>query len=76
MCSGEIFAWGVVGLVFGPPMAIWPYKLSRWGEIIDSIGRKPSGRVEPADWKVAFNKFIGVGLSIVGVLFLIFCVLL
>ena len=76
MCSEEVIVWGIVGLLFGPPMAIWPYKLTRWNEILDSIGRKSSGRVEPAGWNVALTKFAGIGLSLFGGGFLLFCVLL
>ncbi|WP_244605192.1 hypothetical protein [Halorussus halobius] len=74
MCSGEVVAWGVLGLVFGPPMAKWPYKLARWQEMWDAIGRKPSGRVEPAGWNVALTRAIGIALSVVGVGFLVSCV--
>nr|WP_317175813.1 hypothetical protein [Halovivax sp. KZCA124] len=76
VCSSEFIAWGIVGLIFGPPAAIWPYKISRWEEIWDAIGRKPSGRVEPADWKVDLTRVMGVGFSLVGVSFLVFCVVL
>ena len=76
MCSSELIAWGVVGLLFGPPMALRPYALARWGELLDAIGRKPSGRVEPADWNVALTRVAGVGLSLVGLSFLIGCVVL
>ena len=76
MCPGNVVAWGVVALLFGPPMAKWPYGVARLSEMLDAIGRKPSGPVEPADWNVALARIIGVGLSLFGVGFLAFCVLL
>ena len=76
MCSSEVVAWGIVGLIFGPPATIWPYKLARWGEILDAIGRKSSGRVEPAGWNVALTRILGIGFSLFGLLFLSFCVVL
>lgn len=76
MCSGEVVVRGVVGLLFGPPAAVWPYKVALWSEIIDAIGRTPSGGVEPANWNVALTRILAVGLSVIGLGFLIFCVLL
>ena len=54
-------------LVFGVPGAIWPYKLSRFEEQMDSIGSKRSwSEVEPADWKVALTRIMGVGMALFG----------
>ena len=54
-------------LVFGLPGGIWPYKLARFEERLDSIGSKRSwSEVEPADWKVALTRIIGVGMALVG----------
>ena len=66
MSKAQLFAIAVVGLLFGPLMAVWPYKMARWSEILDAIGRKPAGRVEPADWKVLLTRIFGVGLAIAG----------
>lgn len=66
MSEGQLFAIAVVGLLFGPLMAIWPDKMSRWDEIIDAVGRKPAGKVEPADWKVLLTRVFGIGLAIAG----------
>jgi len=74
MCSSEVVVWGFMGLLFGPPATIWPYKIARWGEILDAIGRKPNGRVEPAGWNVALTRISGVVFSLIGLYFLIFCV--
>lgn len=66
MSEGQLFAIAVVGLLFGPPMAVWPYKMSRLEEIIDAIGRKQAGRVEPAEWKVLLTRVFGIGLTVAG----------
>lgn len=66
MSDAQLVAVAVVGLLFGPLLATWPYKLARWEEILDAIGRKPAGRVEPADWKVLLNRVFGIGLAIAG----------
>jgi len=73
MCSGEAFVWGLLGIVLGPPMVKWPYKLARWQEMWDAIGRKPSGRVEPADWNVALTRIAGIVLTVVGIWSLVWC---
>lgn len=64
--SAKLVTIAVIGLLFGPPLAVWPYKAARWSEIIDAIGRKPAGRVEPADWQVLFTRVFGIGLATVG----------
>lgn len=66
MSEAQLFAIAVVGLLFGPPLAMWPYKMSRWSEILDAIGRKPAGRVEPAEWKVLLTRVFGIGLAVAG----------
>ncbi|WP_135820153.1 hypothetical protein [Halostella litorea] len=54
-------------LVFGIPGAIWPYKLARFEEQLDSIGSKRSwDKVEPADWKVSLTRIVGVGMALFG----------
>ncbi|MFC7044414.1 hypothetical protein ACFQH6_02430 [Halobacteriaceae archaeon GCM10025711] len=60
---------GLVLVLFGLPGAIWPYRIARFEERMDSIGSKRSwSEVEPADWKVAFTRFVGAGMVLVGVL--------
>lgn len=68
MSRAQLFAIAVVGLLLGPVLAIWPYKMAQLEEILDAIGRKPAGRVEPADWKVLLTRVFGVSLVITGVL--------
>jgi hypothetical protein len=75
MCSGDAFVLGLVGLVFGPPAALWPYQLARWEELVDAIGRKPAGPVEPADWKVSLTRISGYAMALLGVVFTGFCLL-
>jgi hypothetical protein len=67
MSQAQLFAIAVVGILFGPLLAIWPYRLARWSEILDAIGRKPAGRVEPADWQVLLTRVFGIGLTLAGV---------
>jgi hypothetical protein len=56
-------------LVVGVPHAVWPYKLARFKEQMDSIGSKRSwDEVEPADWKVTLTRVLGVGMAGVGLL--------
>ena len=58
----------VVLLVFGLPMVIWPYKISRFEERMDSIGSKRSwSEVEPADWKVFANRVLGILFVLIGI---------
>lgn len=54
-------------LVFGILNAIWPYKLARFEEQLDSIGSKRSwSEVEPAEWKVVLTRLVGVAMAVVG----------
>ncbi|WP_435361163.1 hypothetical protein [Haloarchaeobius sp. DFWS5] len=76
MCSSEIAVFAFTGLFWGPPMARWPYKLAKWDEFFDAIGRKSSGSVEPADWKVSLTRWAGIFGTVAGVGFLVFCLLL
>jgi hypothetical protein len=69
---GEFIA--IVGscILFGPIMAIWPYEFAKWTETIDSIGRKPAGRVEPAKWNVRLTHVVGIFLIFAGSVMLYF----
>ena len=63
---------GFVLVLFGLPMAIWPYKLTRFEEQMDAIGSTRSwSEVEPADWKVLLNRALGVVFVVVGLLALL-----
>lgn len=54
-------------LLFGIPGTIWPYKVARFEEQMDSIGSKRSAsEVEPAGWKVILTRIIGIGMIIIG----------
>lgn len=66
MSNPELEFFAFTGLVIGPIMAIWPYHLARINEILDAIGRKPAGEVEPADWYVALYRVIGIVLTLLG----------
>ena len=56
-------------VAFGLPGAIWPHKVARFEEQMDSIGSKRSwSEVEPAGWKVVLTRAIGVGMVLAGLL--------
>ncbi|MCT9095410.1 hypothetical protein [Haloarchaeobius sp. HME9146] len=76
MCSGSYYSMALLGIFFAPPMVLWPVKLARWDEMLDAIGRRSSGPVEPATWKVALTRYAGVVWTLVGVGSLVACELL
>ena len=56
-------------LAIGIPNAVWPYKFAKFEEQMDSIGSKRSwSEVEPADWKVALTRIVGVGIALFGLI--------
>ncbi|MFC6731413.1 MULTISPECIES: hypothetical protein [unclassified Haladaptatus] len=58
---------GLVLIAFGLPAAIWPYRISRLQERLDAVGSTtPWDEVEPADWRVALTRIVGVSLCLVG----------
>ena len=64
-----MFAAVLIG--FGLLNAARPYKMARFEEQMDSIGSKRSmAAVEPAEWKVALTRIVGVGMVLVGVVVL------
>lgn len=55
-------------LAFGLPGAVWPYKVARFEEQLDSIGSKRAWHeVEPADWKVTVTRIIGLAMVTFGI---------
>jgi len=65
--TDRLWALAIICLVFGPPLALRPYDVARFGEAMDAIGRKPSGPVEPTEAKVRLTKGVGVALTLAGV---------
>jgi hypothetical protein len=64
----ELLAYAVFGVVLGPLMALYPYRVARFEERLDAIGSKRSwSEVEPADWKVMLTKVVGAGMALFGV---------
>jgi len=60
---------GFLVLAWGVAMAVWPYRVARFEEQIDSIGSKRRwSEVEPAGWKVLLTRVIGVGVALFGLL--------
>ncbi|MFC7073771.1 hypothetical protein ACFQJ7_07810 [Halovenus rubra] len=54
-------------LVFGLPAAVWPYKIARFNERLDGIGSRRSwSEIEPADWRIALTRVIGIGMTGIG----------
>jgi hypothetical protein len=63
---------GVFLLFMGLLGAIWPYKMAKFGEQLDSIGSKRSWySVEPADWNVTLTRGLGILFSIFGIIILV-----
>ena len=59
---------GALVVAFGLVNAVWPYKIARFEEQLDSIGSKRSwDEVEPAEWKVRLTRGIGVVIALFGV---------
>jgi hypothetical protein len=51
---------GLLLVAFGLLGAVWPYKVTRFGEQMDAIGSKRSlSDVEPADWNVMLTRIVG-----------------
>lgn len=64
-----IHPMGALLIVLGVLGALWPYRLTKLNEQLDSIGSKRSwNSVEPADWNVALTRFLGVAFVIFGIL--------
>ncbi len=62
---------GIIIVLFGLIGTIWPYKLARFNEQMDSIGsRRRFSDVEPAGWNVALTRVVGVVMVIIGVILL------
>ena len=74
MCAEGAAVFIPFSLIFGLPMAIKPYTVARWGEIVDAIGREPAGRVEPADWNVTATRLFGVAILVFGGLYVVSCI--
>lgn len=59
--------FAVLLIAVGLPLARWPYQIAMISEVLDAIGRKPAGPVEPADWNVTLTRVGGIGMVAVGV---------
>lgn len=59
--------WSVLLLAIGVPFVLWPYQVARAYEIVDAIGRRSAGPVEPADWYVTLTRVGGIVFVVVGV---------
>ncbi|PSP22385.1 hypothetical protein BRC61_04855 [Halobacteriales archaeon QH_10_65_19] len=58
---------GFLLLAWGVSMAVWPDRLAQLEEQIDAIGSRRSwSEVEPAGWKVALTRIVGVAVSVFG----------
>lgn len=61
--------WAILLVVLGVPPAVWPYRMARFEEQMDSIGSKRRwDEVEPTEWKVTLNRVLGIGMAGVGLL--------
>lgn len=64
--------FGIVFVVLGLVIVVWPGEVARLDEVFDAIGSKtPASEVEPADWKVVVTRFMGGFVTLFGVLVLV-----
>jgi hypothetical protein len=69
----EVQAIGFFLLVYGLPGAVWPHRVAKLGEQLQSIGRKgPFSEVEPTDWNVGLTRVLGILATITGTLWVLF----
>ncbi|WP_277554599.1 hypothetical protein [Halobaculum limi] len=66
MCPPNYLFLAVVCFPLGLLATARPYTLTKAFEIVDAIGRNPSGPVEPADWNVALTRLVGAAFALVG----------
>lgn len=66
MCPPQYVFLSVVGLPIGVVAALRPSTVARIAEIVDAIGRAPSGRVEPAEWNVLLTRVLGAAVAVLG----------
>jgi len=67
MAGSELLAFALLGLVIGPAFAVWPRALAGWWETSLGIGWTSSGESDPAAWLILFNRAVGVGWFLAGV---------
>ena len=58
-------------ILIGIPFTLWPYQVTKIYEIVDAIGRSPSGPVEPADWYVTLTRISGILFLGIGSLWIV-----
>ena len=73
VCPSSTLAWALLGLGFGLPAVVWPARVARWGEVIDAVGRKPAGPVEPTDTNVYLTRAGGAVFAVFGLLAAVSC---
>jgi hypothetical protein len=67
--SGHIGV-ALILVLFGLPGAAFPYKVAKFGEMLDAIGSKRrSSEVEPAAWNVTLTRIGSLAMVLFGVLF-------
>jgi hypothetical protein len=64
----QILPWSVLLFALGIPFALWPSRIATLYEVVDAIGRRSAGPVEPADWYVALVRAGGIAFLLVGAL--------
>ncbi|QZY00811.1 hypothetical protein [Halobaculum rubrum] len=75
MCPPNYLFLAVLGLPLGTLAAAKPYAVTKATEVVDAIGRKPSGSVEPADWNVLLTRVVGAAFAVLGAGAAVTCVL-
>ncbi|WP_224269669.1 hypothetical protein [Haloprofundus salinisoli] len=68
----DVQVFGVLLLSFGLPSAVWPSRVAKFEERLDSIGSKRSwSEIEPADWKVSLTRVAGIVMVLVGIVWVV-----
>lgn len=65
--EGELIVFAVVSVVIGPLSAIFPEAVATYSERWDARGIDLDGPVEPTDRRVTGTRYIGIGLTVLGI---------
>jgi hypothetical protein len=63
----QVPLWSVLLLIVGSAFVLWPYQITKAHEIVDAIGRRSAGPVEPAEWYVTLTRIGGGMFILIGI---------